>query len=80
MSSWKTTWSSARAAKGSFGHSAAFSGSGSATAGGQRHDAIPSTWQETAFGERTVRIICFMRYDLINDIMYDIAYETFYVI
>ncbi len=56
---WKTTWSPATAAKDNFGHSAAFSGSVSATAEGPRHDAIPSTWQATAFEKRTVRYIGF---------------------
>ena len=50
----------ATAAKDSFGHSAAFSGSVSSTAEGQRHDAIHSTWQATTFEERTVRYRCFI--------------------
>ncbi len=71
---WKTTWTPATVAKYSFVHSAAFSRSVSATAEawGPGHDAIPSTWQATAFGERTVRYTCFMWHDIIHDIMYDI--------
>ncbi len=63
------------AAKDSFGHSIAFSGSVSATEEGPRHDAIPSTWQATAFGERTIRYRCFMTHDIIHDIICDIRYD-----
>ncbi len=69
MPSFKTTWSPATAAKESFGYSAAFSASVSTTAEGPRHDAIPSTWQATAIGEKIVRYRCFMLYDIICDII-----------
>jgi hypothetical protein len=59
MPLWKTTWSPAAAAKDSFGRSAAFSGSGSYTVEGPRHNVIPSTWQATAIWERTVSYRCF---------------------
>jgi hypothetical protein len=45
---------------GSFGNSAAFSVSVSATAEDPKPDAIPSTWQASAFGERTVGTVRYM--------------------